>query len=135
SSGRFDPFLAAVPVLLGLACGIALLRLQPYPLRAAARAAQRTKGLALHLGLSRAARQQDTSAVPALVLVVALSIAAFSAAMAATVRSGQDATGWRAVGADVRIDAREDGALPESLVSRLAASGAVAPAYVQDADI
>jgi putative ABC transport system permease protein len=135
ASGSFDPFLAAVPVLLGLACGIALLRLQPYPLRAAARLAQRTKGLALHLGLSRAARQQDTSAVPALVLVVALSIAAFSAAMAATIRSGQDATGWRAVGADVRIDAPEGGSLPESLVSRLESSGSVAPAYVQDADI
>lgn len=135
ASGQFDPFLAAVPVLLGLSCGIAVLRLHPYPLRAAARLAQKTRGLALHFGLSRAARQQDTTAVPVLVLVVALSIAAFSAALAATMRGGQDATGWRAVGADVRIDAKEDGSLPQSLVSRLAAAGSVAPAYVQDAGI
>ena len=135
ASGRFDPFLAAVPVLLGLACGIALLRLHPYPLRAAARATQRTKGLALHLGLSRAARQQETSAVPALVLVVALSIAAFSAAMAATIaqRTGCDRL---AGGGRRRPHRRTPGRdPPESLVSRLRSSGFVAPAYVQDADI
>ncbi len=132
-SGRVDPYLAAVPVLLGLAGGIAVLRLHPYPLRAAARLARRTKGLAVHLGLSRAARQPDTTAVPVLVLVVALAIAACTATRAATVRGGQDATGWRAVGADVRIDAPEDGSLPQSLISRLGAAGSVAPAYVQDA--
>jgi putative ABC transport system permease protein len=132
ASGRVDPDLAAVPLLLGLACGIAVLRLHPYPLRAAARLAGRTKGLAVHLGLSRAARQPDTTAVPVLVLVVALALATFAASMAATIRGGQDATGWRAIGADVRVDA-PDGSLPASLVSRLASSGSVAPAYVQDA--
>jgi putative ABC transport system permease protein len=133
ASGRFDPYLAAVPVLLGLACGIAVLRLHPYPLHAAAGLARRTRGLALHLGLSRAARQPDTTAVPVLVLVVALALATFTATMAATIRGGQDAPGWRTVGADVRIDAPEDGSLPESLISRLDSVGSVARAYVQDA--
>jgi putative ABC transport system permease protein len=135
ASGRFDPYLAAVPVLLGLACGIAVLRLHPLPLRAAARLVRKTKGLALHLALRRASRQPDTTAIPVLVLVVALALATFSATMASTIRGGQDATGWRAVGAEIRIDAAEDKSLPESLVTRLATDGKVARAYVQDAGI
>ena len=135
ASGHLDPYLAAIPVLLGLACGIAVLRLHPYPLQAAARLARRTRGLALQLGLSRAARQPDTTSLPVLVLVVALAIAAFSAAMASTIRGGQDATGVRAIGAEMRIDAPDGSSLPESLVARLGADGRVARAYVQDAGL
>jgi putative ABC transport system permease protein len=135
ASGNLDPYLAAIPVLLGLACGIAVLRLHPYPLQAAARLARRTKGLALQLGLSRAARQPDTTSLPVLVLVVALAIAAFAATMASTIRAGQEATGVRAIGADLRIDAADGSTLPESLVARLGAEARVARAYVQDADL
>jgi putative ABC transport system permease protein len=70
-----------------------------------------------------------------LVLVVALAIAAFSATMASTIRSGQEATGVRAVGAEIRIDAAEGSTLPESLVTRLGAEAKVARAYIQDADL
>ena len=87
------------------------MRLHPYPLQAAARLARRTRGLALQLGLSRAARQPDTTSLPVLVLVVALAIAAFSAAMASTIRGGQDATGVRAIGAEMRIDAPDGSSL------------------------
>jgi putative ABC transport system permease protein len=59
----------------------------------------------------------------------------FAAAMTRTIRSGQDATGWRAVGADVRIDAADGKALPQALLTRLSAAGTVARAYVQDAGI
>jgi putative ABC transport system permease protein len=135
ASGSLDPYLAAIPVLLGLACGIAVLRLHPYPLQAAARLARRTKGLAVQLGLSRAARQPDTTSLPVLVLVVALAIAAFAATMASTIRAGQDATGVRAIGSDVRIDAADGATLPESLVTRLGKEAKVARAYVQDADL
>jgi len=135
ASGNLDPYLAAIPVLLGLACGIAVLRLHAYPLQAAARLARRTKGLALQLGLSRAARQPDTTSLPVLVLVVALAIAAFAATMASTIRAGQEATGVRAIGADVRIDAADGSTLPESLVARLGVEANVARAYVQDADL
>jgi putative ABC transport system permease protein len=135
ASGNLDPYLAAIPVLLGLACGIAVLRLHPYPLQAAARLARRTKGLALQLGLSRAARQPDTTSLPVLVLVVALAIAAFAATMASTIRTGQEATGVRSIGADLRIDAADGATLPEGLVARLGAEARVARAYVQDADL
>jgi putative ABC transport system permease protein len=133
--GGFDPYLAGVPVLLGLACGIVALRLYPLPIRGAARLVRRARGLALHLGLSRAARQPDINAAPLLVLVLALGIACFSAAMLTTLDAGQNHTAWREVGADVRIDAPEGGTLPARLVSRLNSMGAVAPAYVVDAEI
>jgi len=132
SVGGFDPYLAGVPVLLGVACGIVALRLYPLPIAGAVRLARRTRGLVLHLGLSRAARQSDLGAAPLLVLVLALGIAGFSAAMLKTLDSGQNRTAWRVVGADVRVDAPEDGTLPPKLVSRLDSMGDVAGAFVQD---
>jgi putative ABC transport system permease protein len=131
----FDPYLAGVPVLLGLACGIVALRLYPLPIRGAARLVRRARGLALHLGLNRAARQPDINAAPLLVLVLALGIACFSAAMLSTLDAGQNRTAWREVGADARIDAPEGAGLPTRLVSRLDSLGAVAPAYVMDAEV
>ena len=131
----FDPYLAGVPVLLGLACGVVALRLYPLPIRAVARLLRRARGLALHLGLSRAARQPDISSAPLLVLVLALAIACFSATMLNTLGAGQSSTAWRAVGAEARIDAPEDGSLPAGLVSRLDGMGEVARAYIQNADV
>jgi putative ABC transport system permease protein len=131
--GTFDPYLAGVPVLLALAGGIVALRLYPLPVGAAARFARRGRGFALHLGLSRAARQPDFSAAPLLVLLLALAIAAFSSVILTTLEAGQDRTGLRAIGAELRVDAPEDESLPPRLMSRLQSIGAVARAYVQDA--
>ncbi len=134
--GGIDAYLAAVPVLLGLACGIVALRLYPLPVAAAARLARRGRGLALHLGLSRTARHSDArSLLPLLVLVLALAIACFSAVLLSTMEAGQSRTGWRAVGSDLRVDAPSDGTLPPSLVTRLASLGTAAPAYVQQIDL
>lgn len=132
-----DPYLAAVPVLLGLACGIVALRLYPLPILGLSRLLRRSRGLAVHLGLNRAARQPDISSAPLIVLVLALAIACFSAAMLATLDSGQNRLAWRAVGADARVDAdlTDLGArLPEELVSRLGKEGEIARAYVQDVE-
>jgi putative ABC transport system permease protein len=134
-TGGFDPYLAGVPVLLGLACGILALRVYPLPLAALARVARRGRGLPLHLGLSRAARQPGATALPLIVLVLALAIATFAAAMARTLAAGQDRSSWHAIGADLRVDAAPDGTLSNGLVKKLAAVGDVAPAYVQDAGV
>lgn len=134
----FDPYLAAVPVLLGLACGIVALRLYPLPIIGLSRLVRRSRGLAVHLGLNRAARQPDISTAPLLVLVLALAIACFSAAMLSTLETGQGDAAWRAVGAEARIDGEltEIGAyLPEKLVSSLDKKGEIARAYVQDVNV
>ena len=135
SVGGFDPYLAAVPVLLGVACGIVALRLYPLPIAAAVRLSRRARGLVLHLGLSRAARQSDIGAAPLLVLVLALGIAGFSAVMLRTLDAGQNRTAWRVVGADVRVDAAEDGTLPLAAISRLDSTGEIARAYVEDPEL
>ena len=134
-TGGFDPYLAGVPVLLGLACGILALRLYPLPLAALARVARRGRGLPLHLGLSRAARQPGAASLPLIVLVLALAIATFAAALARTLAAGQDRSSWRAIGADLRVDAAPDATLPTGLAKKLDAIGDVAPAYVQDAGV
>jgi putative ABC transport system permease protein len=133
----FDPYLAAVPVLLGLACGLVALRLYPLPILGLSRLARRSRGLAVHLGLNRAARQPDISSAPLLVLVLALAIACFAAAMLATLDSGQNRSAWRTLGADARVDADLTdlgAALPEKLVSRLDREGEIARAYVLDVE-
>jgi putative ABC transport system permease protein len=130
--GGFDPYLAAVPVLLGLACGIVALRLYPLPLAAIAKVARRGRGLPLHLGLSRAARQPDATSLPLIVLVLALAIATFAAAMSTTLSSGQERSSWRAVGADLRVDAFPGDSLPPALVAKLGKLGQASAAYVQD---
>jgi putative ABC transport system permease protein len=132
SDGGLDPYLAGVPVLLGLSCGIAALHLYPLPIAGAARLARRGRSLALHLGLSRLARQPGATSAPLLVLLLALAIASFSAAMLATLETGQEATSWRAVGADVRVDAPADTTLPPGLVARVQATGHVAAAFVAE---
>jgi putative ABC transport system permease protein len=131
----FDPYLAGVPVLLGLACGLVALRVYPFPVAAAARLARRGRGLAIHLGLSRAARQPEITFAPLLVLLLAVAIATFSAGLLNTIEKGQNRTAWRVVGADVRVDAPADESLPSRLVSRLDSLGDAAPAYVQDAGL
>lgn len=133
----FDPYLAGVPVLLGLACAIVALRLYPLPIMAASRLMRRSRGLAVHLGLSRAARQPDISSAPLVVLVLALAIACFSAAMLATLESGQNRSAWRVVGADARVDANIsdlESRVPDKVVARLEEQGDVARAYVQDVE-
>lgn len=116
---RFDPYLAAVPVLLGLAGGIVALRLYPLPVRALAALARRRRGLALPLGLARSARETSLASAPLLVLLLAVAVAVFSAAMLTTLERAQARTAWRQVGADVRVDAPADGALSASLARRI----------------
>ncbi|HET8752095.1 MAG TPA: FtsX-like permease family protein [Gaiellaceae bacterium] len=130
-----DPYLAAVPVLLALASGIVALRLYPLPVGAAARIARRSRGLTLHLALSRAARQSEVALAPLLVLVLALSLAVFSVAMLKTLEAGQTRTASREVGADARVDAAPGRMLPASLVTRLRREGTVAPAFVLDSAV
>jgi putative ABC transport system permease protein len=137
ANAAFDPYLAAVPVLLGVACGIVALRLYPLPIMALARLVRHSRGLAVHLGLNRAARQSDIGSVPLIVLVLALAIACFSASMLATIEAGQNESAWRVVGADARIDGQltELGVpLPARLVDHLDDEGQVARAYVQDVE-
>ena len=102
--GGFDPFLTAVPVLLALSAGIALLRLYPYPVRALAWFARWMRGTVIFMGLRRLAYQSTAANLPLLVLLLAVGVSVFTSVVAHSVdRARIDAT-WTEVRADYRLD-------------------------------
>ena len=102
--GGFDPFLTAVPVLLALAAGIALLRLYPYPVRVLAWFARWMRGTVIFMGLRRLAYQSTAANLPLLVLLLAVGVSVFTSVVAHSVdRARIDAT-WTEVRADYRLD-------------------------------
>src|SRR6185295_1695897 len=89
----FDPYLAAVPLLLGLAAGILAVRIYPLPVRFLAAAAARRRDLVPALALRRVARQPGVTAAPLLVLLLGVSVSVFAAVMAATLSRAQEGAG------------------------------------------
>jgi len=89
----FDPYLAAVPLLLGLAAGIVAVRTYPWPVRFLAAAAGRRRDLVPSLALRRVARQPGVTAAPLLVLLLGVSVAVFAAVMAGTLGRAQEGAG------------------------------------------
>ena len=102
-----DPFLAAVPALVGLAVGIVTVRLYPYPVRAAGWLAGAGRGLVPALGLRRAERQAGTGHVPLLVLLLTIAIGTFSSTLLATIDTGQGTHSWQSVGAAYRVSSED----------------------------
>ena len=93
----FDPYLAAVPLLLGLAAGIVAVRLYPLPVRFLAAAAARRRDLVPALALRRVARQPGVNAAPLIVLLLGVSVSVFAAVMAATLSHAQEGAGSAAL--------------------------------------
>jgi putative ABC transport system permease protein len=85
-----DPFLAAVPILVGLAVGLLALRLYPLPLRGLARGLSSRRDLVPTLGVRRLARQPSVAAAPFVVVLLAALAGAFTATLAASLAAAQD---------------------------------------------
>ncbi|MBT2212960.1 FtsX-like permease family protein [Actinomadura sp. NEAU-AAG7] len=100
-----DPLIAAVPVLLGAACGVVVLRVYPYLLAGLGRALRRGSGAVAFIGVARASRQNVVSALPMVVLLLAAAVAGFAGSVEAALDRGHDRAAWAAVGADARISA------------------------------
>jgi putative ABC transport system permease protein len=129
-----DPFLAAVPALVGLAVGIVTVRLYPYPIRAAGWLAGAGRGLVPALGLRRAERQAGTGHLPLLVLLLTIAIGSFSSTMLATIDTGQATQSWQSVGAAYRVSS--DDPLPAELdVPAIPGVSAVAGVHETDASL
>ncbi len=105
--GGFDPFLTAVPVLLALAAGIALLRLYPYPVRLLAWLARWLRGTVLFMGLRRMAYQSTAANLPLLVLLLAVGVSVFTSVVAYSVDQARIDLSWTEVRADYRLDGSE----------------------------
>lgn len=113
-----DPFLAVVPLLLCLSVTLVVVRLFPYPVRAAGSLTRRSRG---PLGLLAAATASRSVAVlPLLALTLGVGVTTAGALQVRIVESGQEAAAWERVGADVRID---QALSPEELESLRAAEG------------
>ena len=104
-AGTTGTYLSASAVLVAAATGLLVNRLYRGPLRAVARAASARRGAVGAVGLARAAAARADSVLPALVVMLGLTLTVFSAMVLASISAGQQAGAWAQVGADVSISA------------------------------
>ncbi|HEX2222535.1 MAG TPA: FtsX-like permease family protein, partial [Candidatus Limnocylindria bacterium] len=124
-----DPLLAAVPLLLGLAAGVATARLYPYPVRLLAELAGLRRALVPALALRRAGRQPAAGRWLLIVLLVTASVATFSLLVADAIDRAQRLSAWQEVGAPYRVSAPPGLDLGSADVSRAPRVEAAAEAY------
>lgn len=98
-------YLSVSAVLVAAVVGLVVNRAYRGPLRAAAKVAGVMKGPVGLIGLTRAAVARTSSVAPALVLMLTLTLVAFTAMVLSAVSSGQVAASWAQVGADVQVNA------------------------------
>jgi putative ABC transport system permease protein len=102
-TGATDLYTSAAPLLVAVPAVVVVLRLYQLLLRGLARASARQRGAIGFLGLSRAAQAAATLALPAMTLVLALTMAAFTIMLRDAVVRGEIAASWQDTGADVVI--------------------------------
>ncbi len=105
----FDPLIAAVPALVGVAAGIVAVRLYPLPMRLATWLARRRRGLVAMLAARRAT--EGGAAAVLLVLLATSTVGAFAAVALDNLDRGADLAAWQEVGASYRLE-QPGGALP-----------------------
>lgn len=98
-----DPLMSATPVLLALAACVLTLRLYPLPVRALLGLFRRRPGLTHFLGAARAVRDPAGGVIPALAVILGVSVAVLSTVLVATIDEGAESAVWRSAGADVRM--------------------------------
>jgi len=125
---RFDPFLAAVPLLTGFAIAVMAVRLYPLPIRALGWLAARRRDLVPVLGLRNVGRRPSFANLPLLILMLTAAFGSFASVVMASVERGQVEASWAGVGADYRIE--RDGSLARVDPGAVPGVEAVAPAYV-----
>jgi putative ABC transport system permease protein len=103
-----DPFVALVPALVGIAAGIVVVRLFPFPVRVLARVAAARRGLVPAYALRRLGRESSSGLILA-VLMATATIATFCSVVLVTLDRAADATAWHDLGAPYRITALASG--------------------------
>jgi putative ABC transport system permease protein len=99
--GATSLYTSAAPVLVAIPAVIVVLRLYPLLLRGLARGSARRRGVIGFLGVARAARADATLVLPAMTLVLAITVVAFTGMVRDAVLRGETAASWQATGADV----------------------------------
>jgi putative ABC transport system permease protein len=118
-------YTSSAPVLVAIPAVIVVLRLYPLVLRGLLRASSRGSRAPAFLGLARASRTAAlTPALPAIALVLALTVAAFAGMVREAVINGEVAASWQTTGADVTVTPSY--ATPSSTISPPAARAVTA---------
>jgi putative ABC transport system permease protein len=102
----FDPFLAASPLLVGIAVALLTIRLYPLPVRSLGWLFARRRDLVPVLGLRNLGRHPTTGYLPLLILMLTVAIGTFSSVFQVTIERSQAARSWQEIGADYRIESR-----------------------------
>ncbi|WP_256842235.1 ABC transporter permease [Ornithinimicrobium cryptoxanthini] len=98
-----DLLMAATPILLALAACVITLRLYPAPVHALMAFFRGRRGLTSFLGAARAVRDPAGGVIPALAVILGVSVAVLSTVLASTISTGTELGVWRSTGADVRL--------------------------------
>jgi putative ABC transport system permease protein len=122
-TGATDLYTSAAPLLVAIPAVIVALRLYQLVLRVLARAWAQQRGIIGFLGLTRAAQAPVTLALPAMTLVLALTVASFTGMVREAVDRGETAASWQATGADVVITAGQLGISPSAVRAIAAVPG------------
>lgn len=113
-----DPLLLALPVLLGIASAVLVVRAVQLLTVVVRGPAGRGRSLVPLVGASQAAATSRHVMLPVVALVLAIGSGLLASAVDDTVRSGAERAGWAEVGADARISQAE---LDETARRRIAA--------------
>ncbi len=87
TTGGFDPFVVAAPLLVALAVCVIVLRILPPVLAGIHAGARGSKGLVGFAGSARAVRERGLGVGAALAVVIAVGIAVFGVTLSGTVRT------------------------------------------------
>ena len=104
-SGTVDLYASAAPVLVAVLAVIVILRLYQVLLRALARASARRRGVVGFVGLTRASAATVTFALPAITLVLAVTIGSFTGMVREAVTRSETAASWQENGAAAAVAA------------------------------
>jgi putative ABC transport system permease protein len=115
-SGATGLYAGTAPVLVAVPAVIVALRAYQLLVRVLARAAVRRRGIIGFVGLARAAQAPVTLVLPAMTLVLALTVAAFTGMVRAAVERGETAASWQTAGADVTVTAQGEASLSAAAV-------------------
>jgi putative ABC transport system permease protein len=121
--GATGLYASAAPVLVAVPAVIVALRLYQVLLRALARASTQRRGVIGFLGLTRAAQAPVTLALPAMTLVLALTLTAFTGMVRTAVVRGETVASWQATGADVVVASGQLGISPSAVRAIAAVPG------------
>jgi putative ABC transport system permease protein len=119
-AGTTGAYLSASAVLVAAAVALIVNRAYRGPLRLLAGAASIRRGAVGAVGLARAAATRVGTVLPALALMLGLTLTVFSAMVLASISDGQIAGSWQRVGADAVITVSGTSSVPPDALRAIA---------------